>query len=172
MGFCIYQRNPSELYRRTTPGTAPETVCGGRTFPAVDEPEIVVVKTGMGPDGAIYEYRPTGRHVPRATDDPYCPDHGGSPAPPPPAVEMADLEHAYAAYAELAARYQAQPGAAIAVTPPAPAELTTGTPAQASLGLAPPAAAAPAPVTPGQVEAAARLFQDLAAQAQEQGVAR
>jgi hypothetical protein len=170
MGFCSYQHNPSELYRRTKPGTAPETICGARTFPAVDEPEIVVVKTGMGPDGAVYEYRPTGACLARAQDDPYCPEHGGSPPPPPPPVSVAELEHAWSAYQLLSERFASQEGGAIA-TPAAPPAALTSAPAHddALAPLVPGLVAAPGPepVTAGDLATAAAHLQDLAARAGE-----
>lgn len=142
MGYCSYQRNPSELYRDTKPGTAPETICGARTFPAQDDPELVTVRVGMSSDGAIYETRPSGRYVARPTDDPYCPKHGGSPEPPPPPVDLYDLERAYAMYSELAARFAGQPGGALASLPAPPAEL-----AAAAAAAAPPALPIEAPAT-------------------------
>ena len=156
MGFCIYQRNPSELYRETQPGTAPEPMCGARTFPAVDEPEVAVVRVGMGSDGAIYEYRPTGNMQPRAQHDPYCPRHGGSPEPAPPPVSQDELQAAWAAYQLMLQRFEGQGGTVPGLTPPSPAQLT--------------AAAAPvddpaALVTAGDVGAAAAAYTGLAARA-------
>lgn len=139
MGFCSYQFNASELYRRTKPGQAPEVTCGARTFPAVDEPEVAVVRTGMGSDGAIYEYRPTGRHIARPTDDPHCPAHGGSPEPPPPPVSLDQLQAMYDAYAELYARYEAEA---------APFELRPGVPYELPAGVQP-AGRHAAPALPG-----------------------
>ena len=169
MGFCHYQYNPSELYRRTKPGTAPETTCGGRTFPAMDEPEVVVVRTGMGPDGAVYEYRPTGRSMARAQDDPFCPGHGGSPPPPPPAVTVAELEQAYTAYQELMSRYTAQPGAVPAAAGPVPGALTAPPPpAITAVSLAPPPAAAAAGVSARDVAQAKATLQDLITRAEHE----
>lgn len=108
MGHCQYQFNPSELYQRTAPGQAPEVTCGALTWPAVDEPEVATIRVGMGSQGAIYEYRPTGNHVARVHDDPYCPAHGGSPEPPPPPVSAGELEQMRQSYLELVAQYQAQ----------------------------------------------------------------
>lgn len=108
MGYCTYQYNPSELYKRTAPGTAPEVTCGARTFPAVDDPEVVPVRSHMGSQGAVYEYRHTGNFVARSHDDPYCPAHGGSPEPPPPVVTLDELEARRQAFLELVGRYQAQ----------------------------------------------------------------
>lgn len=119
MGQCQYRYNPSEQYARTKPGTGPETMCGARTYPAIDEPELVPVVAYVG--GPI-EHRATGRLLPRGFDDPYCPVHGGMPEPPPPPVSMAQLEAAYEQYTALASRF----GGAIPVAVPAPAEITSG----------------------------------------------
>lgn len=82
MGACVYRYNPSEIYRMRVPGAGVETHCGGRTYPMVDEPEMVPV-TVRDPDGATRtEYQHTGEYLPRAEHDPYCPAHGGVPEPP------------------------------------------------------------------------------------------
>jgi hypothetical protein len=147
-GSCRYVYNPSEIYQRNTPGTGVETVCGALTWPANDEPELGVVRLGNGD----LEYRPTGRVLPRAQPDPYCPSHGGSAEPPPPPLSMAELEHAYQAYQAMAARYRAQEGV-----------LTAAVPEPAALTAAPPAPEDP--VTADQVTAAAEAYQALAASA-------
>lgn len=125
MGSCRYQFNPSELYQRTKPGQGVETTCGARTFPANDEPELVIVVTGVDPSSGekYYDAIRTGRFRPREQDDPYCPAHGGSPEPPPPPVSMAELEAAHAVYAQLATRYAIQEGGALPNPVPAPASL-------------------------------------------------
>ena len=124
MGQCQYRYNPSELYQRTKPGQAPETICGARTYPALDEPEMVALSHGNG----VLEMRETGRLMPRGYDDPFCPSHGGTAEPPPPPVTTAELESAYQSYMALASRFQAaNPVAPIEVTaavvpPAAPVE--------------------------------------------------
>ena len=102
MGQCQYTYNPSEQYQRTKPGMAPETICGARTHPAVDEPELVPMPRGDG----TTEFRESGRVVARGYADPYCPVHGGSPEPPQPPVTMPEIENAYANYMTLAQRFQ------------------------------------------------------------------
>lgn len=118
MGQCQYRYNPSEQYQRTKPGQAPETICGARTYPAVDEPEIAAYPRG---DGSV-EMRATGRFVPRGYDDPHCPKHGGMEEPPPPPVTMTELEYAYQRYVELSGRYSGAVPAAV----PDPYEIATG----------------------------------------------
>jgi hypothetical protein len=118
IGQCQYRYNPSETYQRTKPGMAPESMCGARTFAAVDEPEIMPYPRGDG----TTEFRATGRFIARGFDDPYCPAHGGSPEPPQMPVTMPELETAYTAYIELAKRFT---GAA-PVTTPTPYEIATG----------------------------------------------
>jgi hypothetical protein len=118
-GQCQYRYNASETYQRTKPGMGPETMCGGRTYPAVDEPELSAVNY---PDGRI-DFRPTGRFLPRGYSDPYCPAHGGSPEPPPPPVSLPELEDAYQKYVELTARYQ---GGATPVQVPDPLSIASG----------------------------------------------
>lgn len=115
MGQCQYRYNASEQYQRTKPGMAPETHCGARTYPAVDEPEIAAFPRG---DGTV-QFRATGRYLPRGYDDPHCPAHGGTEEPPPPPVTTDQLADAYDAYMELAKRYQG----AIPVTTPNPAQV-------------------------------------------------
>lgn len=119
MGTCQYRYNPSEQYQMQTPGAGIETCCGRATYPAVDEPELYPVTDIHG----VTVVRQTGRVLPRAQDDPYCPVHGGSPEPPPPPVSQAELEIAYAQYQQLAERYQSQAGGAITATVPEPAAL-------------------------------------------------
>lgn len=122
--FCRYQYNPSEQYQRGRPGQGVETICGGRTYPANDEPELMQVRLA---DGTV-EYRESGRYLPRAQPDPYCPAHGGSPEPPPPPVTPDELEQAYNAYLNMTARFAEQHGGALAapVQPPAlPAPVAT-----------------------------------------------
>lgn len=121
MGQCQYRYNPSEQYARTTPGTAPETICGARTYPAIDEPELVPVVAYVG--GPV-EYRATGRFLPRGFDDPYCPAHGGMPEPPPSPVTMVELDNAYQQYLSLAERFQG----AVPAVPPSPQQLSTPVP--------------------------------------------
>lgn len=118
MSQCQYRYNPTEQYQRTKPGMAPETICGARTYPAVDEPEIVPVPRGDG----TTEFRATGKLNPRPYDDPYCPAHGGSPEPPPEPVSMHQLQNAYEQYLELSKHFQG----AIPATVPSPAEVTAG----------------------------------------------
>ena len=119
MGHCGYQYNASEVYRRTPPGGGVETSCGAVTFPAVDEPELVPVR---GADGE-YTWQPTGRFLAREQDDPYCPEHGGTPDPGPLPVSMSELAAAHARYTELAARFENQPGGALTAAVPEPAQL-------------------------------------------------
>lgn len=97
---------------------APETICGARTYPAVDEPEIMAYPRGDGTS----ELRETGRMIARGYEDPYCPAHGGTPEPPPLPVTMPELENAYARYLELSQRYQGATPAAV----PSPYEIATG----------------------------------------------
>lgn len=154
MGHCSYIFNPSEIYRRTKPGQGVETMCGALTFPAVDDPEIVPVRVPTpGVAAASYSYLPTGNMLPRSQDDPYCPQHGGSPEPPPPPVTMAQLQAAHEAYLQLAERFQHDTGAGLP-------ELQ---------GVPLPAAAEP-PVTAEQLQQASDALAQLAAQAQTQGV--
>jgi hypothetical protein len=82
MGGCQYRFNASEQYQRQTPGAGVETHCGGRTYPLHDEPEMVPVTVRDG-DTVWTEYQHTGAYLPREREDPYCPEHGGTPAPPP-----------------------------------------------------------------------------------------
>ena len=122
MGTCQYRFNATEIYRRTPPGTAPETTCGARTYPAVDEPELAPVSY---PDGRV-EYRKTGRLIPRGQHDPHCPVHGGSPEPEPPPVTMAELENAHDAYMQLAARFEGAIPVILPAPDQVPAALTNG----------------------------------------------
>lgn len=122
MGFCQYRYNPSEQYQLQHPGAGIETSCGRPTFPAVDEPELFPVTDING----VTVMRETGRLMPRAQDDPYCPWHGGSPEPEPPPVTIAELEVAHERYRELATRYVVQAGGAMTAAVPEPAELTGG----------------------------------------------
>lgn len=88
MGHCIYRFNASEHYQRTPPGCAPDTHCGAQTYPIYDEPEIVLQRIRQ-PDGTVtLEPLSTGVLLPRATDDPYCPEHGGTPKPDPGLIRM------------------------------------------------------------------------------------
>lgn len=105
MGQCAYTYNASENYQRTKPGMAPETICGARTYPAVDEPELQALTY---PDGRI-EFRKTGRLLARGYDDPYCPAHGGTPEPPPPPVTETEVQDAYEKYMVLMQRFGAVP---------------------------------------------------------------
>ena len=92
MGGCQYRFNPTEQYQRTKPGMGLETHCGGRTYPAFDQPEIVPV-TVRDPNGDVRtEWVHTGEFLSRDHDDPYCPAHGGTPAPPPRVLTMAELQ--------------------------------------------------------------------------------
>ena len=118
MSSCQYRYNPSEIYKRTAPGTAPETQCGARTYPAVDEPELAPYPR---PDGGV-EIRKTGRLIQRGQDDPYCPAHGGTQEPPPPPVTTEQLQDAYESYVALAQRY----GHAVPAAVPDPYEVATG----------------------------------------------
>jgi hypothetical protein len=119
MSQCQYRYNPSETYQRTKPGMAPETICGARTYPAIDEDELLPVTYG---DGRT-EFQKTGRQIARGYDDPYCPMHGGSPEPPPLPVTMPELENAYTRYLELSRRYQG----AVPIDVPDPYQIATGT---------------------------------------------
>ena len=157
MGACTYVFNPSEIYQRTKPGQGVETTCGARTFPAVDDPEIVPVRMpNPGSAEAIWSYLPTGKMLPRSQDDPYCAAHGGSPEPPPPPVSMAELQAAHEAYLELAARFQHDNAGDV----------------PALQGVPVPSIPAPAPADPGPVvtaadlQAAAAHLEQLAAQSQ------
>lgn len=81
MGRCIYRFNPSEHYQRTPPGCAPETHCGAETYPIYDEPELVY-RLVQAPDGSTAQHPvESGVLLPRREDDPYCPEHGGTPKP-------------------------------------------------------------------------------------------
>jgi hypothetical protein len=120
MGYCQYCYNPSEQYQLQHPGAGIETSCGRPTYPAVDEPELFPVTDING----VTVMRETGRLLPRAQHDPYCPYHGGSPEPPPPPVSQAELQVAYTRYRELAQRYEGQAGGAMTASVPAPAEIT------------------------------------------------
>ena len=90
MGGCQYRFNASEQYARQTPGAGVETHCGGRTYPLHDEPEMMPVTVRDG-DTTWTDYRHTGEYLPRAQDDPYCPAHGGTPAPPPRVLTAVEL---------------------------------------------------------------------------------
>lgn len=83
MGSCQYQYNPSEIYQAQHPGMGVESHCGGRTYPAVDEPEMVPMTVRDLEGNAATVYTHTGNFLPREKDDPYCPRHGGTPEPPP-----------------------------------------------------------------------------------------
>jgi hypothetical protein len=92
MGSCQYRFSATEIYQRTKPGMGVETHCGGLTFPALDEPEMVPV-TVKDPDGGVRtEYRHTGEFLPRGKDDPHCPAHGGTPEPPPRVLTWHELK--------------------------------------------------------------------------------
>jgi hypothetical protein len=106
MGHCTYQYNASEVYQNTAPGGGVETCCGAPTFPAVDAPELVLVRH----DDDTYTYEPTGRMLARDQDDPHCPAHDGTPEPELIPVPLAELEAARRRYAELAARFQVPAG--------------------------------------------------------------
>lgn len=154
MGHCTYQFNASEIYQRSKPGHGVETVCGGLTFPAVDDPEIVPVRVpNPGSAEAVYSYVTTGRMLPRSQADPFCPRHGGSPEPPPPPVTMAELQAAQASYLELAARFQRDQPEAAALE-------------GVALPSLPASEAADAPVTAEQLTAARQTLADLADRAQ------
>ena len=90
MGSCQYRYNASEIYQKQTPGAGTETHCGGRTWPALDEPEMVPVTVRDGEDVRT-EYHHTGQWLPRAADDPHCPAHGGTPEPPPRVLTWVEL---------------------------------------------------------------------------------
>jgi hypothetical protein len=111
VGMCRYVYNPTEQYQRTRPGTAPESCCGARTYPAVDEPELVPVAPEIIDGQAFHRMVPTGRVTARGQDDPWCPRHGGSPDPGPPPVSLAELQAAQDRYTVLVQRYQAQDAA-------------------------------------------------------------
>lgn len=117
-GQCQYRYNPSEQYQRTKPGMAPETICGARTYAAVDEPEIMGFPRG---DGTV-EFRASGKMVPRGYADPHCPMHGGTPEPPPEPVSMNQLQNAYEQYLTLAQRFEGAIPAAV----PDPYQIATG----------------------------------------------
>jgi hypothetical protein len=153
VGQCTYVFNPSEIYQRTKPGQGVETVCGARTFPAVDDPEIVPVRVQTpGLAEVQWSYLPTGKMTARSQDDPYCPAHGGSAEPPPPPVTLADLQMAHDAYLQLAARFDHggsdQPALEGVALP----------------GLPPPPAGDGEQVTAGQLAAAAKALRELADQ--------
>lgn len=141
MGNCTYVWNPSEIYQRTKPGQGIETVCGARTWPLVDEPEIVPVRVPNPAGGAeaVYAYHNTGKSLPRANDDPYCPAHGGATEPPPPPVTIEQLQTAHEAYLQLVDRFERDKAAAER---------------PALVGVA------PAPAGPSQVPMAARVVTD------------
>jgi hypothetical protein len=119
MGSCEYRYNVSENYQRTKSGMAPETHCGGRTYPAQDEPELRyiqdLVDNGEGGFVPVDRMVPTGRLVNRDRDDPYCPLHGGCPEPPAVQVTLTEIEQAGRHYQALVAQYQ---GVAPAIAPP------------------------------------------------------
>lgn len=118
MGYCQYRYNPSEQYQRTAPGCAPESHCGARTYPMQDEPEIVPVTEYV--DGQpVGRMAFSGRYVNREHDDPHCPAHGGSPAPPAPVITLAQVLEARSRLLELCQQFdqagelrQALPGLA------------------------------------------------------------
>lgn len=114
MGHCQYRWNQSELYQRTKPGQGVETTCGAKTWPAVDEPEIVPIRVPnpAGSAEAVYAYQNTGKFLPRAHEDPFCPQHGGSPEPPPPPVTIEEMQIAYEAYLQLVDRFERDKAAA------------------------------------------------------------
>jgi hypothetical protein len=128
------------MYQRTGPGQAPETTCGARTWPVVDEPEMMQVRLANGE----YAYRETGRVLARETPDPYCPGHRGSPEPPPPPVHVEDMQHAYTAYMEMAARFAGQH---VAAGPAAVAELPVPDAAAAAANAPPAGLPGPAPLS-------------------------
>lgn len=161
MGICQYRYSPSEQYQRTRPGMAPESCCGAPTYHLADEPEMALVSVRYG-DEVVDEWHPTGRMVPRAHPDPYCPAHGGTPEPPPPPVSMSDLELAHAQYLELAQRFQEQTGGAITAAVPEPAALAAPTEFDRVAAQADVSALEP-PVTAEDVQAAAANYAALAA---------
>lgn len=131
MGYCKYVYNPSEIYQRSKPGQGVETSCGAETYPAIDEPEIILVTTRMEVDPSnpqlgsvpVSDWRWTGNYIAREQDDPYCPMHGGSPEPEQAPVSMAELEAAYNHYQALAEGFRGQ--VAIADVPE-PLAITSG----------------------------------------------
>lgn len=115
MNQCQYRFNLTELYQRTKPGMAPETICGAPTYPAIDEPERIPLSRSDG----VMEMIETGRFIARGYSDPYCPAHGGTPEPPPSPVTLPELENAFTRYQELSQRFTG----AIPATVPSPEEL-------------------------------------------------
>lgn len=144
MGHCRYAYNPSELYRLTPPGSAPETCCGRPTFPVVDEPETAVIR---GPNGEAMAI-PTGRLVAREHDDPYCPMHGGSPEPEPQPLTAGELAAARQLYGSLLARFQAAGTLPPGVTESTWQEIQAAGRRLIELDAAPPAAIEAAPAAP------------------------
>ena len=91
MGSCQYRFNLTEIYQKTKPGMGVETHCGGRTYAAVDEPEMLPMTIRDDNGDAHTEYVHTGSYLPREVDDPHCPAHGGTPEPPPRIKTTAEL---------------------------------------------------------------------------------
>lgn len=81
MGRCLYRFNASEHYQRTPPGCAPETHCAAETYPIYDEPEVIYRMVQDATGAVTYTGIESGVYLPRGTDDPHCPAHGGTPRP-------------------------------------------------------------------------------------------
>ena len=174
-GSCRYVFNPSELYQRTKPGQGVETVCGAPTWPIADEPEIAARPVRQpGSAEVTFTYIRTGRMLPREVPDPYCPAHGGSAEPPPPPVQMWELEQLYQQYRDLAARFQAETGMLPAdVRAPEQIEAAPPAPEPAAAGEGSGPAAMPAGSgdgTAAELEQIRQQYEQLATQAQEAGV--
>ena len=133
MGSCQYRFNASEHYQRTPPGCAPETHCGAQTYPIYDEPEIIYRRV-QNPDGTLgIEPIETGVLLPRAADDPHCPEHGGTPAPEPGMIRMflqRELDTKRAEIEAIQAQLEGTPQAQ-----PVRAELVAGTAGPGPLSL-------------------------------------
>ncbi len=121
MGECLYRYNDSEKYQR---GMLNETHCGARTWTAFEDQD----ETYIHPDDGLLHVRTI--KVPKGSDDPYCPAHGGTVAPPQ-AIRDAEMPPG-----QLAPIRDEAPAPA-----PAPAPATSPTPAPAPV----PSPAAPAP---------------------------
>jgi hypothetical protein len=114
MGACQYRYNPSEQYQMQVPGGGTESHCGGRTYPIFDEPEFAPVwRQDPGAAAPHQVFVPTGRHLARAADDPYCPRHGGTEPPPEPQVSYAEVLAAQQHFQELHRKFAATLPAAI-----------------------------------------------------------
>jgi hypothetical protein len=77
-GSCTYSYNPTERYQHPEWGSE----CGRVTFAGYEEVEVPRLIEG----NVIIEKKLVERDQP----DPWCPAHGGTPDPTPPANDIAD----------------------------------------------------------------------------------